>query len=168
MAVFFLAGYSAFTGSASIERTIARSREIEAHLVETAKYLEAYSSKFGRLPSDQEAEVWKRQAPDSALRGATWWSGPPFESEAVERLGAPQPAHVNPYVISYWRGEWREYYASWNGKTSLTFESSSYYALGSRHKEVALDCALALLCVLASWRMWPNHSFKRTRLRRSA
>jgi len=138
-----------------VSSTVANNHVIHAHLVETASFVRDFLSAHHRLPNEEDAERWKREAPGAGMRGATWWSRGPFEQEVLERFGYPPQSETIPFVVTYWRGEWREYYASWKDSTSLTFDPNSYYLFGSRPADIAIHSFLAVLAIVFAYLAWP-------------
>jgi hypothetical protein len=141
---------------ASVSRIVANNHVIHAHLLETASYVREFLRVHGRLPNQDDAERWKREAPQAPMRGATWWSAGPFDHAVLEVFGGPPQSEVTPFVVSYWRGEWREYYASWKNATSLTFDANAYYILGSRAADFAVHLMLATVTLALAYFAWPK------------
>ena len=55
------------------------------------------------------------------------------------------------YLLSYWRGEWFEYYASWSQESTLVLDPTEYYIGRNRFLEAGLHIAMgAVLLVGAS------------------
>ena len=126
------------------ERTIARSREIERTFQETARVVDAYRARHRRLPANAELGSDAMSIQDGA-----------YPAEAVRRLGAPPKGS---YLLVYWRGEWEEYYAPWSGKSTLNFDESKYYVLGSKRADGGLLLGAGLLLLWLAKKLFPSHN----------
>ncbi|HEV2693126.1 MAG TPA: hypothetical protein VG347_09555 [Verrucomicrobiae bacterium] len=80
----------------------------EAELVPLASYVETFRDSQHRLPSDAEFQAW---ASTNRENKAVWYytKKPSFMSD----WGSPG----RDFVVGAWRGEWTEYYRSWDKKT---------------------------------------------------
>lgn len=76
-----------------------------------------------------------------------------FPEEALNKFGA---APDGSFLLVYFSGEWEEYYASWVNRTSLEFNQSKYYALGSKYADGAALMVIALVLLVAGCKTWPN------------
>lgn len=154
--LFGLVVVSKIGDDTSVSRTVANNHVIHAHLVDAASYVRQFLSVHHRLPNQDDAERWRREAPQAPMRGATWWSAEPFDQEVLEVFGRPPQSEATPFVVSYWRGEWREYYASWKDTTSLTFDANEYYILHSRAADFAVHVLLTAIALLLAYVAWPK------------
>jgi predicted membrane-bound mannosyltransferase len=80
----------------------------ETQLVPLASYVEAFRDSHHRLPLDTEFQAWvsTNRASDLAWY---YFEKPSFMSD----WGSPG----RDFVVGAWRGEWIEYYRSWDRKT---------------------------------------------------
>lgn len=68
----------------------------------------------------------------------------PFNEEIVKELGAPPNGA---FVLHHWRGEWSEYYGSWNGKSTVgELTLSDYYLGGTKQTETIIWSLISLGC----------------------
>ncbi|RLS39288.1 MAG: hypothetical protein DWH81_08735 [Planctomycetota bacterium] len=79
-----------------------------------------FRSVTGKLPTDIELAMLTAKLPVREHR---------FNYEVNSTLSlVPQPAggelNNTVWTLSFWRGEWAEYYLSWNGYNSLDWQSS--------------------------------------------
>ena len=138
-----LAAVWEISGSA-VDHTVANSREIGSSLSAAASFVEDFQQTTGRLPSQTEFASWASSQPDRVhdfMRCETT----AFPEGVVKEFG---PAPPGSFLLTYWRGEWNEYYASWTGRNTLVFDSSKYYMLGSR---IADAVAFILAAGVSAW-----------------
>lgn len=140
-----------------IDRTIARNYRIDSHLRLSAKFARETIDTLDRIPNADDIERWKRKDPNSE-RGATWFQGAPFATDILQRFGPPPDGPDLHFVVTYWRGEWREYYISWTDTTSLEFKKDNYYVLGSKGSQNAVYSTLSVIALGLSWLAWPKRS----------
>ena len=144
--------FAIVAGSSSqmIEHTIENSRSILSCFEEGARYVNAVRQATGRLPDSSPFTV-------SIPRGAgtrecqLFLDKPPFEGETASIFG---PAPADAYLLSYWRGEWFEHYASWADRSTLVFEPRSYYLLGSGIADAAAGVLVALSLLAVARLVW--------------
>ncbi|MDH4099338.1 MAG: hypothetical protein OEV28_02035 [Nitrospirota bacterium] len=136
------------------EETIHHNRQIEGAFQTAAKFVVSFQGKYGRLPNNEEFEIWAKRFP------TTPYSSPhgmmildsSFPDEAIKQFGkAPQDA----FLLVYWRSEWNEYYASWVNRTTLQFDESKYYAFGSKLAESSILIIIALSALIGGHKIWP-------------
>ncbi|WP_353568556.1 hypothetical protein [Haloferula sargassicola] len=98
--------------------TLKQSRKdrafVETELVPLARYVEGFRDSQHRLPSEDE---FKRWADTNRENKAVWYftERPSFMSD----WGTPD----RDFVVGMWRGEWVQYYRSWDGKS---FDGDTY------------------------------------------
>ena len=80
---------------------------------------------------------------------------PPYSEEVLRRFGPPTG---DAYLLTVWRGEWTEYYASWRKLSSITQNRADYYILGSPWAERTLFGLGAVLFLVAARGAWPARS----------
>jgi len=139
-------------------RTIEHSRELEQSFKTASKYITSFKEKNGRMPTEQEFDAWAKAFPSKPYDSPNgmWLKVSSFPDEAIKQFGDPPKES---FLLVYWRGEWEEYYASWANRTSLEFDESKYYALGSKYADGAVLVVLAVLALVGGRKMWPNPSF---------
>lgn len=150
------AGLIVFTSSAPINETIAHSRKINRTFTNGVKFVEEWKKAEGRLPSASEFVKWRSQQPNETY-GAQHleFSTRDFPPEAIARFGSPTEGG---YLLTFWRGEWNEYYASWANRSSLLFDPAAYFFLGSRWRDLIAFGTAAVFLVLAAIVMWPRRT----------
>jgi hypothetical protein len=134
-----------------IDHSIENSRKVHADFQAATRFVDAFRAGHGRLPDGEEFGTWSR----GNVR-----SGPPlivtpdegaFGEEAVALLGRPPR---DGYLLRLWRGEWMEYYASWSGQSTLSFNRSDYYLFGSQFLDVPVFALLACIFIVCAYRVW--------------
>jgi len=144
-------GFSLGSG-AIIESTIEDNRAIEASFQKTAAFVEQFRRDHSRLPNDDEFKDWSGRQPFANYSPIYMeLLTDKFPEGVVENFGAPPTLG---YVVSYWRGEWNEYYASWTEKSSLIFDASEYYVLGSPAIDAATVIAIFAMLCFAAVKLW--------------
>lgn len=154
--LWLLIGLAHSLGSAPlIEETIQHNRLIDASFRRAAEFIEGFRQEHSRLPEQAEFEQWAAGQPASVyspryieLHAAN------FPQEAVDLFGVPPDGG---YLLSTWRGEWTEYYASWTGKSSLTFDPSAYYVVGGPVYDATAVIVVFLALAFAAVRLWTSH-----------
>lgn len=135
-----------------IETTIQHSREIEASFQKVVAFIERFQQANSRLPDGIEFKNWgNRQSPSADSPYGMELHTVEFPKEAIEELGTP-PEHS--YLLSLWRGEWEEYYASWTGESSLIFAASAYYILGSPMSDTTGVIVVFVILCFAAIKLW--------------
>ena len=108
--VGLLSGAATMSGLLSSDQ-LAREREFSRNFRQTEAYVAAYQARQSRLPSESELQTW------AAAKGVGLFTtnltlngcmNENFEKEKNDR-----------FVISFWRGEWDDCYASPSGRTTL-------------------------------------------------
>ena len=140
--------------SGLVEHTIENSRKINQSFEEAISFVTDYENQNQRLPTQAEFQEWSSSFPrrpyspndmEIILNE--------FPKEVTKRFGAPSK---NGFALSLWRGEWSEYYVSWQNKTTLTFDRSDYYALGSPIKDATAIVLIGGLVVLLALCLRPK------------
>ena len=77
------------------------------NLIPLANYVEGFRDSKGRLPTEEEFNIW---AETNFENKAVWYytNKPPF----MKDWGTPG----KDFVVGAWRGEWTQYYSSWDKK----------------------------------------------------
>jgi hypothetical protein len=152
-----------------IDHTLENSREIQAAFGSTRTYVDSWIAQHGTLPTEAEFQAWTAQQPERvhSARFMELITGE-FPEEAIKKFG---PAPAGSYLLSYWRGEWTEYFASWAHKSSLEFDRTRYFAFGSAFADFVVfagsGAGIFALGLLARNRS-PNKSLEPTAGRRDA
>lgn len=143
-----------YTFGVGASQTVEHSKELAQTFQVAASYVTSFKQKTGRLPSNQEFETWAASFPSRPYSSPYGMrlELPPFPNDVVEQFGAPPN---DAFLLTYWRGEWEEYYASWVNRTSMQLDKSAYYLLGSKFADGALLIAIALAALLGARRLWP-------------
>ena len=139
---------------ALIDSTLENSRSIDTSFNKAASYVEQFQKDHSRLPSAAEFMHWASHFPDRPYTpNGIRLEVTDFPAKSITEFGTPPP---NAYLLVLWRGEWEEYYASWAKKSSLTFDKSKYYALGSSYADSAAVLCFGVLLLFAAFKIWPN------------
>jgi hypothetical protein len=126
--LFILIGI--FIGLTSI-KTIQHSQQILADFQKAAAFVDSFKDSKHRLPTQKELDgFFGGYKIDLNLELAGEQDKPEFVTAKP----------VGSYVLSYWRGEWNEYYAGWNKQTTLVFDRNLYFPFHS--------IALAILALI--------------------
>ncbi|HKY18688.1 MAG TPA: hypothetical protein VJL82_07115 [Rhizomicrobium sp.] len=120
-ALGFLSGAMIMLGV--VPGQLAREQEYARNFRQTEAYVVAYQAGQGHLPSEAELQVWAEGkglglfATNLTLRGCM---NEFFKKEKGDR-----------FVISFWRGEWDDCYASPSGRTTLSTSTDwgRYFAI---------------------------------------
>ena len=98
-------------------KQVAKNRRTLADMQERIAAIEAFQSKEARLPSDEELARIDQGLPVRDSRFNYWLDTTPYR---VAQPGYPQgwPASGG-WVLRLWRGEWEEYYSSWDRHYTL-------------------------------------------------
>ncbi|MDC8756091.1 hypothetical protein [Janthinobacterium fluminis] len=156
LSVMLLATFS----TSLIDRSVARSREIEGVFIAAAMNTDKFYVANSRLPTPEEFRTLISVEEGSPLM----LSAPPFDAGIVAEAGKSPPSG---FVLEYWRGEWTERYISWTKHSTLKLDASQYFIFQSQLAQAVLMFGIASLCVATSILTWPNKSAS-TRLRHSS
>jgi hypothetical protein len=86
-----------------------RDREfVASHLLPLVHYVEVFRDSHERLPTTQEFEQWAQRTYDNK---ALWYY--PEKPDFISDWGTQR----RDFVVGAWRGEWVQYYRSWDHKT---------------------------------------------------
>jgi hypothetical protein len=123
-------GVLVFSSSRLVDETIAHSRELDAMLRSAAEFVAQSRTAQGRFPSRSEFEAWASELPDRAYSAKyVEYSLGSFPEEVLAKFGPPAG---EAFLLTIWRGEWNEYYASWADRSTLSFDRPEYFMFGSR------------------------------------
>jgi hypothetical protein len=81
---------------------------VSAKLLPLAQFVENFQIKNGRLPTNEEFEEWSND--HFSQQGAWYYYEKPI---FMNQWGIPG----KDFVVGAWRGEWIEYYQSWDKKS---------------------------------------------------
>ena len=144
----------ALGSGSTVNETIAHSRAIQDRFLAAHQSVENFRQQNQRFPDQEELAALEagRFASIRILKPGDFGMAT-FYEDAGDRLGAPAQGS---YVLSFWRGEWTEYYAAWSGRSTLVFDPAAYYATGSRFLDFLAGVFIACLLGIATWRLWPR------------
>jgi hypothetical protein len=145
----------------SIDRDTA---EFEASFSRANEYIHSFQIENNRLPLSEEFDSWAIAQTDLVYskpgRGNNQVSIRMFTSDfpdtAIVEFGAPPDSS---YLIESSHGYWKEYYASWAGRSSL--EKANYGAYtGSLIRETIIKSIPAIaifgMGIIAGYFIWPR------------
>ncbi len=160
-----LLGYGTLTllSNSLVDHTLDNSRQIQTAFESARTYIDSWVAQHGTLPTETEFQSWAAQQPETvhSARFIQLMNGH-FPEEAIKQFG---PAPPDSYLLSYWRGEWMDYYSSWARKTSLEFDRARYFAFGSSFVDflVFAGSGAAIFAFgLLAWNRSPNPSLEPT------
>jgi hypothetical protein len=133
----------------------ANDRLIDAQFHRTERFVTAFKRAHGKLPSREELEALPESKKSGYAVHIVDATRDSIAKEAFSTVGHPPPGG---YVLSIWRGEWMEYYASWSGKSSVPDDQSSYYVTGSRRLDLFLGGSLMMLCLFIARWLWKGQA----------
>lgn len=150
--VFLVGVIANLISESAVRHTVANSEKIDAAFKASSRFVEDYRKSSGRLPAESVFNSWARgqKARGDAVVGYTTND---FADEAVTRFGTPPP---QAYLLTLWRGDWHEYYASWAGQSTLRFRERNYYLFDSRWAGYVITGGIATLFWLLAWWTWPR------------
>ena len=122
--------YIGFTYIESIDSTIDHSRAIQKAFDKGNNFITISKKEMGRLPTKEEFGQWKSSFTDNQPYSVSGliYSIDHFDTEVYENF--PDPPKDS-FLLSFWRGEWREFDPSWVNHNSLIFKRSEYSISGS-------------------------------------
>jgi hypothetical protein len=140
--------------NSSVQRTIDKSRAIEANFKQAAAFVERHTAREGSMPTPKEFKTWAEGFPSRpyTINGIVL-DLPPYTSALTAKYGQPPK---DGYILSYWRGEWEETYVSWTRQSSLVFDQSAYFMFGSSLAQATLGGAIAALMGFVAFKLWPR------------
>ncbi len=149
-------GLIVFASAGAIDETIAHSREIERTFTSAVSFVEEWKNARGRLPSASEFVKWRSEQPEQTYGAQSLeFSTRDFPPEVTARFGS---ATDGGYLLTFWRGEWNEYYASWRGRSSLSFDPAGYFFLGSEWRDLIAFTTAATMLALGAIAIWPRRT----------
>ena len=138
----------------SVKETINRSRTIQESFEHAAKFVDAYKTENGVLPTSGMFQEWASKFSNKpySINGMQLYTSN-YPNEIIDEFGsAPQ----GEYAIWMWRGEWAEYYVSWLRKSSLVFDESAYYMLGGPIMDGFGFSLLGVIFLFTAYFVWPG------------
>lgn len=157
--VGIVAALSALTLRLDMKGRVAQDRGYLAEFQRAARRIEQYRDTTGRLPDRATVERW--------VGGADHQPGIAIDEigqqdEHDQRFfGSLVPEPRDGVLLSFWRGEWFEYYAAWSGQTTLLKDEATFRAAFRQQQIDAIATALVSL-TLAALLLFP---FQRRRAR---
>jgi hypothetical protein len=150
------AGIVVFSSADAIQETLSHSREIQRAFTSAVRFVEVWQKAEGRLPSASEFVTSRSQQADETY-GVQHieLSTRDFPSEVTARFGSPPEGG---YLLTFWRGEWNEYYASWADRSSLSFDPAAYFFFGSKRRDLFAFGTAAITLGLAALAIWPRRT----------
>ncbi len=132
-----------------MEYSLHKSKGIEKIFQYTAKKIEKFRLEKNLYPTAKEFEEWKDELAEFGLYGEILkYYSHDYPSEAISEFGQPKD---NGFVLAVWRGEWFEYYASWNSRSTLPKSLADYYATGNRWGDFILFISIGLVLFAGSF-----------------
>ena len=147
--------------SSLILHSIENNNKIEQVFLEARTYIDNYKSKNKAYPSVQEFNNWASSLPNKSSGYSIIelsYSLGNYPEEVISIFG--EPSTNQHYLLSFWRGEWFEYHASWNEKGALPKDISDYYHFGTEAKDVSVFLFLSFVLVIMAWFIFPKSSKK--------
>lgn len=141
----------AANGGGLIDHSIENSRQFLSDFQATTRFVGAFRAARGRMPSNDELNAWSHANVRSGEPLILSPDDGQFGEEAVAALGRPPGGG---YLLGVWRGEWMEYYASWSGQSTLSFNQDGYYLLGSQLMDMLLSGLLAFISIAGAILIW--------------
>jgi hypothetical protein len=131
----------------AIKHTLVNSRKIEVVFKVSSSFIENYQNTSEKLPPENVFNKWALSQP---IKGNNIrYSINNFSEEAIKRFGEPKEEVA--YLLSLWRGEWNEYYASWADQSTLKFDERDYYILNSRWAGYVLTGCISIIFLFVGW-----------------
>jgi len=151
-----IAGFIVFASAAAIDETVSHSQGIDHAFTSAVRFIEDWKKAEGRLPSNSEFVKWRSAQPDQIF-GARHveFSTRDFPTEVTARFGPPTESA---YVLTFWRGEWNEYYASWRDRSSLSLDPAAYFFLGGKWRDLMAFTSAAITLGLGAVVIWPRRT----------
>ena len=101
---------------------IAKNKMLLADMRDCVRSIKEFEKNFGRLPSEEELGKIEDSLPRRySLRYGFRFGAPPSQTDMSYPKARPESEG---WMIWYWRGEWSEYYSSWDDHYSLEHQAS--------------------------------------------
>jgi hypothetical protein len=101
---------------------VAKNKNLLADMQDCVRAIKEFEKKFGRLPTEEELGKIEDSLPRSySLRYGFRFGVPPSQRDMSYPKARPESEG---WMIWYWRGEWSEYYSSWDDHYSLEEQAS--------------------------------------------
>lgn len=123
---------------------LSRNRKVHGDFMDRVQLVSDFRNKEGRLPTDIELNQLSGSLPVRFFR---------YNYEINTTLSkVTRPPHgelsVDNWTLSFWRGEWSEYYLSWNGENTLDWQASGFRMGGTF---VLPPLIITIGCFLGAW-----------------
>lgn len=122
-----------------VEHTVEHSHEILGYFKRTTSFVDNFKNSNHRLPTQEEINKQFSEEHQVLLNND-------LRDDNTPDFIKSKPEDT--YFLSYWRGEWPEYYAAWNQKTTLVFDRNHFYPFNSKLLTIlATGVSFALFCL---------------------
>lgn len=131
----------------SIDNTIDHNDEIDLAFKQTNEFIQIYKKENYKLPTSSELKNWTSQFPQSPYNpnGIKIFTIN-IPAEIIQKYGKPNDELA--FVLSYWRGEWSEYYISWKNESTIIKDRNKYYWSGNSILEWLIPMSIGILILL--------------------
>lgn len=130
---------------------LTKNRKIYCDFNDRIQAVYEFRIRAGRLPTESELDQLSAMLP---IRH----SGFDYEiNTTLAEVPQPMPGNLNGdnWTLSFWRGEWSEYYLTWNGVNTLEWQSS-FFRMSTTFVFPPLIASIG--CFLGAWKQ--NQSVK--------
>lgn len=138
--------FDAIVSKTSVVQTIRKGKRIERSFQQVAKFVDTFNTENNRDPTILEIDEWRPSlAEHERPLDRIIISHENFPIEATEVLGS---IPKRKYLLSYWQGDWYEFYAPWSSGSTVATDPSDVYAFGNRwlHYCVLVGIGMIELC----------------------
>ena len=137
-----------------IDETIKHSQEINSSFRTAVRFIDDWKRTHGSLPTSTEFYAWANGQPDTGFSPRYMqYSRDAFSEEVIGKFGKPTGAE---YLLTFWRGEWNDYYPSWSSRGTLILDRSNYYLLGSKWMHYATFGGIFFVLLFIAYKVWPR------------
>ncbi len=100
------------------------NRNITAALLDRAEAVKQFVARAHRLPDNKELNALFEGLPSHRAPGYQYTLNISLPDSPLPPNGV---SDTSQWTLSLWRGEWNEYYCSWNGYISLTTQTANIW-----------------------------------------
>ena len=101
---------------------VSKNKKLLADMQDCVREVREFEKKFGSLPTEEELGKIEDSLPRRySLRYGFRFGAPPSQPGMIYPKAKPESEG---WMIWYWRGEWSEYYSSWDDHYSLEEQAS--------------------------------------------
>jgi hypothetical protein len=131
----------------SIDNTMKHNSEIDLAFNQANEFIQFYKYENNKLPTSAELKKWPSQFPQSphtpnGIKIITI----NMPAEIIQKYGKPKGKLA--FVLSYWRGDWSEYYISWENESTIIKNRNKYYWSGNSILEWLIPMSIGILILL--------------------